>query len=469
MREALKKKENISAVVLLGIFTFVYLGMEYMFVNMMGVFVSENKTVNAQNYALGFSAAGFFLYPVLQKMIKKRQRQPSVYLLSLLLVICIFTVWQHVCEMLTFAAGMLLFFLLGILGSMVHYLFFCFCGTGKYLARMVGIAYALGILLQFVNNNLIDAELLEALFLSLTLLPLTIIAVRLEERLSEPEEPHEEQEGTDRQRVMRGAVFFLLIALMACVFSTLDNTVTIRHVEGIDIGRWPRVLLACSGLVAGCVFDIQKRKYMHLIMYCIMLLSTACVAVVMLGGSFLIGLIVFYLSAGFFTVYFTAGFMELAENMKDPRAWAGMGRVANNVSAFVMTDASVRLVSSGNVMMVIILALFFFAAVSVMVTVYMMMRRKEKECLRKQIKYMEETQKFDEFARIFLLTEKEREVLQCLLASDDNIQDIAGRLAISRAALYRHIASLNEKTGTKTRIGLMQYYYVWDSEKETFS
>ena len=45
--------------------------------------------------------------------------------------------------------------------------------------------------------------------------------------------------------------------------------------------------------------------------------------------------------------------------------------------------------------------------------------------------------------------------------SDDNIQEIAEQLAISRAALYRHIGNLNEKTETKTRIGLIQFYYSW--------
>ena len=31
----------------------------------------------------------------------------------------------------------------------------------------------------------------------------------------------------------------LLVVLMACVFSTLDNAVTLRHAGGTDIGQWP--------------------------------------------------------------------------------------------------------------------------------------------------------------------------------------------------------------------------------------
>ena len=70
----------------------------------------------------------------------------------------------------------------------------------------------------------------------------------------------------------------------------------------------------------------------------------------------------------------------------------------------------------------------------------------------------------DCFADAHHLTLREREVLQKLLVSDGSVQDIADELYISRASLYRHISSMNEKTGTKTRVGLIQYYYGWHEE-----
>jgi len=64
------------------------------------------------------------------------------------------------------------------------------------------------------------------------------------------------------------------------------------------------------------------------------------------------------------------------------------------------------------------------------------------------------------------LTDREQDVLQYLLVSDDSVQDMAQQMAISRPVLYRHISSLNEKTGTKSRIGLLQFYYEWIPENE---
>jgi len=39
-------------------------------------------------------------------------------------------------------------------------------------------------------------------------------------------------------------------------------------------------------------------------------------------------------------------------------------------------------------------------------------------------------------------------------------------MALSRPVLYRHIRSLNEKTGTQSRIGLLQFYYEWMPENK---
>lgn len=75
------------------------------------------------------------------------------------------------------------------------------------------------------------------------------------------------------------------------MFSTLDNAVTLVHAGGAtDIGQWPRILLALSGLAAGFIFDIKNRKYMGIVMYCIMVLSTICVAILKFAGPFMAGL-----------------------------------------------------------------------------------------------------------------------------------------------------------------------------------
>ena len=75
--------------------------------------------------------------------------------------------------------------------------------------------------------------------------------------------------GPIQKKITTGLLLVFLVALMACVFSTLDNAITLGHAAGaMDIGQWPRILLALSGLAAGFLFDIRNRKYMTLMMYC---------------------------------------------------------------------------------------------------------------------------------------------------------------------------------------------------------
>lgn len=332
-----KKKDGISyinAVVLMGLFTFLFLNAEYLFVDVLSRMVSEDKTVLAQNYALGVSAAGFLLYPLLNRFCKNRLKTVCFAVFSLASVLCIAFICMGTAYTATFIAGLVLFLLLGLFGSAVFYVSMRMMKTDRYLARTVGISYALGILLQFANNNLVRSETAEAIILSIFLLLLVWMLIKNDRvycedkaEASSDEEKSESNTGEHTKGSIVGILMILLVVLMTFIFSTLDSAVTLVHANGtVDIGQWPRILLALSGLAAGFVFDIKNRKYMGLVMYCVMVLSTICIVVLKLAGPFLVGLIVFYLSAGFFAVFFTSSFMELSSHMKIPELWAGMGR-----------------------------------------------------------------------------------------------------------------------------------------------
>ncbi|MGN0389294.1 MAG: LuxR C-terminal-related transcriptional regulator [Wujia sp.] len=62
------------------------------------------------------------------------------------------------------------------------------------------------------------------------------------------------------------------------------------------------------------------------------------------------------------------------------------------------------------------------------------------------------------FSDEFHLTEREAEILEKLVTTEDGVQEIADTLYISRRNLQRYIASIYEKTGAKSRIGVLQTY-----------
>ena len=198
---------------------------------------------------------------------------------------------------------------------------------------------------------------------------------------------------------------------------------------------------------------------MGIVMYCIMVLSTICVAILKFAGPFMAGLIVFYLSAGFFAVFFTSGFMEISRHMRIPELWAGMGRAVNNITAAVIANPVLALLSSGSNLALIVFVLVLFVAVSVVAAIYTFQKKTFMEQLvTTAAEVMDEKEKLRKFSEVFSFTERESEVFNCLVNTEDSIQMIAEKLYVSRRTLERHISAIYEKTGVKSRVGLLNLY-----------
>lgn len=538
MKQELTKPSSLRAISMLAVFTFLFLSTEYFYVNQIAQNASSARTVNVQNYALGISAVGFCLYPLLFRFFRDRLHSAVFFTLTMLAIVCFVILGSPVPPGLLTAVGMLLFLVLGILGSAVHYHFLCEISDKKYFARMVGISYGFAILLQFLNNSLISSALAEQLLLCAALLFIVFFLFRFQHREasrssqmpdtanSSPQVsdmtnpcPHMSDASacvssgsTDSQHKLpapsaSGALpqlvlLIFLVIFMTCIFSTLDNTVTLGHADGtMDIGQWPRILLACSGLAAGFLFDLHNRRFMNLIMYCIMMLSTLSVAILQLGGSFLIGLIVFYLSSGFFVVFFTTSFLALSEDTRCPRLWAGMGRAVNNAGAALVSNLSLSLIASNSSITLIITALVLFATVSILIAAYSMLNapgvqtetggtmthKMQAACeanashntkaalgndssastasdISSDPDYPQNTPNadpFSTFSTAFSLTDREQSVFDQLVNTEKSIQEIADSLFISRRTCQRYITSIYEKVGAKSRMGLYQSYIEW--------
>jgi hypothetical protein len=125
----------------MGLFTFLFLGAEYLYVDVLSRMVSEGKTVLAQNYALGVSAAGFLLYPLFHRFCKNRLKIIIFAVISLASILCIALICTGTAYTLTFIMGLVLFLLLGLFGSATFYVSMRMMKTDRYLARTVGILY----------------------------------------------------------------------------------------------------------------------------------------------------------------------------------------------------------------------------------------------------------------------------------------------------------------------------------------
>lgn len=458
----------VYSIALMGIFTFLFLGTEYLYVDVLSRLAPGNEVVLAQNYTLGISAIGFLLFPLLKRFSNGKTISAAYTAVGAVSIAYIAFLCANLDYTMTSVIGFALFLLLGFLGSAVFYISARMLNSNKYLARITCISYAIGILLQFANNNLAHEEIAEAFVYCAFLVLLVYILIKADKKLrsnnatysTHLEQTISKNASFEKTKNVLIAMTVLLVALMTCIFSALDNAITLKHATGVvDVGQWPRILLALSGLGAGFIFDLKKRKYMGIVMYCVMVFSTICIFLMKLSGPLLASLIVFYLSTGFFAVFFTTTFMDLSQYMKMPELWAGMGRALNNITAAIIANPILWILSSDNYLASLILMLLLFIAVSVITAVC----TTRKIALLREIKKKIDEDKSEEkklkvITAKYSLTDREAEVLLQLVSTEDSIQTIAENLFISRRTLERHITSIYEKTNIKSRIGLANLY-----------
>lgn len=311
-------KKRFTAGVLLAIFTFLFLETEYLFVNIMGTLSNSQQAVRAQGMVLGTSVIGFLLYALFYRIKSAFAKRVVTVMFPIVMAVCLFFLYEADSYAICLFVGCVVFVLLGLFGSALHYHALFYVGRDSHLALLIGVAYALGLLFQFICNNLVRSQMVQ-LILVFILFAATVYYLLMQKEAVEMELVAE----GEKQEKITGLLLILCILCMTMIFATLDNAVTLQHARGsLDVGQWPRLLLAVSGILAGLLFDLKNHRYMSIVMFCVTLLSVLCVLVIVTGGSVFAGLVIFYLSSGFFVVYFTTRFMNYAVQSSIPALWA---------------------------------------------------------------------------------------------------------------------------------------------------
>lgn len=296
------------------------------------------------------------------------------------------------------------------------------------------------------------------------------------------------RDDPEAKATFQGAVARLTVAT-ACltgVFAALNAGLTTSHAAGaIDLGDWPRLLLVVSALAAGVLYDLRGRSYMNIIMTCAAMLSTLSFFVLITdgnGGNTLAATIIFYLGTGLFVVFFTAKFAAISMYARWAYLWPCMGHVINNVCSILVTAPAVAIISSQNVLTAVgVVLVLGDIAISLL---GQFGQDGEREATHGGLAFATDDlgvsrapdqadtvpleppelsfdDRLDGFVATFGLTKRERDVLEALVVSDDSMQDVAAALFLSRSTLYRHIASINKKVGTNSRVALISLFWSW--------
>lgn len=212
---------------------------------------------------------------------------------------------------------------------------------------------------------------------------------------------------------------------------------------------WPRLLLIAGYLLVGVLSDVGGGNLLSV--------ATLCTALVALLNPVLFGnpayytanMCLFYLCQGASLSYYNLAFWRVAPRTDWPELWASMGRITTNLFSALLTLTPIGSLSMTAAIVMDVL-LFGVLVVSMAAGGELTLTRPAQP----EMPAPTREQKIREYCKRCAFTPRETEVFERLITTEDGVQEIADQMFISRRVLQRYIASIYQKTGTKTRAGL---------------
>lgn len=418
-------------------------------------------------FGLVCTGFGFLSFSLLRRLCKKEKSRKTAQIIIGVLclgaaVVLLFA--DQPALFLTSSAAALL--LTGHISGCVYYNTAMYFAASRYMGRLIGTGMGVAILLQFVVQNLIPQSVtfIISIILSVAFVMYFVITVPKDWILENPL-PYSSDTKTDFKKVL---LLIVAVVLMSLVAGMIDSVLTAFNAEkSYDIYGGVRLFYALGLILAGFLADIRERKYLPLSTVCTILLSSVCMFFLSDEVSYFAGTALMYLYSGFYVIFFTVMFLDFAPKSSRPELWAGMGRIVRSFTVAVAVLPALNIYGAvGSTVLAVVSCLLSILILLVLLP-YLSndaVSLKPTEKLTSESPTLSPQERLNLYAQHCSLTPRETEVLEKLLTTEDGVQEIADNLYISRRMLQRYIASIYEKTETKTRLGLFQSYMNFTAE-----
>ena len=414
------------------------------------------------------SAAGFASFALLRRIFKEEKTRVRLLVIPNM-VYCVSMI--ALCFMGSVAAysvtAMLTAFSLGVLGGMVYFCMSQALAQTSCMGKVMAAGASAAVLLQYLLQKHLDIVLGLPVVLVLGFsATLWLTVKRPWDWLGEDCLPYAKESPASKSELRQKQFILSLTVVALAVVGIFYDAQMIRlnvqtHYQEFDYYAWPRLFLIAGYALIGIIGDVKQQKYVPI--------ATLCTAMFAVFNPILLGemegyqfnMCIHYACLGASVSYFNLMFWNIAPKTGCPELWASMGRVISGpveaaLSAMQVADLPL------NAMVGIDILMFVLLVLALAVGNYLQIgRREEKE--RPDGRpvgppELTQQQRLALYAAHCSLTPRETEVLEKLLTTEDGVQEIADSLYISRRMLQRYIASIYEKTGTGSRIGLFRRY-----------
>ena len=337
----------------------------------------------------------------------------------------------------------------GYLGGAVHYFAAVKLRGSAHKGAVLGSAFCLTVVVQFAVQSL---ALPSAGYAIILLAALIFILWRLLV-CREAFEPI--LRGQCHVKAKNGRSLWIMVAIvafLAMMVGIYDGMSARLYAENaVNLAGWTRLMVGVGALLSGFLFDLNCRTPMNIIVLCTALVNTLAVLLLSTTPYFLLSHLLFSGSTGFYIVFVLAGFISAAPESGNPPMWAGAGRIVHSLAMAVTASlggvfsamAPAALDAVALALFVATLLLFIFSG-----RLAVKPARSESRPLTPEVR-------LKLFASRYGLTPRETEVLAAVSASESSLAVVAGELGISERIVQRHLTSIYEKTGTRTRYALV--------------
>lgn len=417
------------------------------------------QSVNAV-YSIGIActALGFFSFSVLRKVYKsEKTRKLLVSIIGLISAVASVMLLFGNDNGVFLASSFVALLSFGFIGANVYYGFSRVFLGNDYTGRVLGIGMGLAVIFQFAVQNFVVTKYA---FILSVVISISLV-VFFEIGITDGEIQIYTIEKIEKNNHL--PLIIITTVLLSLVLALMDGVVVAKHAEGsLSVSSYARLFYALSLIAAGVLADVKKRKYLALVTLCSLFASTISMAFISNGSTFFLATAFMYIYSGFYVMYFTISFIDYAPVTQNGELIAGLGRIIRSVVAAITaipivlmfeSFGSVSLIVCSSILSVIVLLLQINSISKSLST-----NEESKETERTNRDSIYENEIINDYTEKFNLTEREAEVFELLITTENGTQEIADSLFISRRVLQRYIAAIYEKTDTKTRVGLLRSY-----------
>ena len=421
---------------------------------------------------LAFTGLGYVLFWVAHSYLptQKHRKIAVAFVLALCLVGSIGMMATRRIESLLLASCATVL-AIGYIGAGIHYDFSLVSHGSEFFGRALGIGMAASSLLQYAVEVMAWTPVVFVVCVVLSLSAITWLVTRPanSRRL--------EQDPSAKQTPIVGGrpVVILVIAAVAMTFNygLLDSVLVWKYASGeiISVGL-SKIVYILSLPLAGVLFDLKKGNLRSLITVCVMFLIAVATPAAETDGWLGMATVMAGVYGAFYVMYLSASFMRIAPDTSRPEVIASVGRaVSCFVGAIGALTARPFFESCGMVATVGVSCLLSIGCLLILLRdiAWGVVKGLGKDDVAfggdlPQPSGPSRVEALSTYVEKLGLTAREAQVCSLLLSTDLGVQEIADELFISRRVAQRHIASIYEKAGVTTRIGLYRDFDVWFDE-----